>query len=192
MKITFVTSNRAKFRGAREILGGYGIRLARKEADLQEIQSLDVKEVALDKAIRAGRDIGGAFIVDDSGFYIKAMNGFPGALLKMTHASIGDRGILAMCRGRPLKAAFASVLVFSRPGYIRSVAFSMAIEGRLAGSPRGTRDVGWAVQRIFVPAGYNKTIAQLDNSEWKRFWGHFKVASHYAKLGRWLAWKGMC
>jgi XTP/dITP diphosphohydrolase len=186
MKITFATTNNVKFDIARIVLTPYGIALNQKKMETHELQALDVKAVALDKAHQLRRRISGPFLVDDSGFYIRSLHGFPGALLKLTYAAIGDVGLLRLCKGRNPEATFVNTLAFSMPESKQIRIFSTVIDGTLSKSAKGSRKVGWAIERIFIPSGHAKTIAQMDNTEWLSFWNSFSKASHYAQLGKWL------
>jgi inosine/xanthosine triphosphate pyrophosphatase family protein len=81
--IAFVTSNPGKFATACEHLSPIGVQLEQVRLDLDEIQSNSVMTVALHKAQQAFRVLRRPLIIEDSGFYIDQLNGFPALLSNM-------------------------------------------------------------------------------------------------------------
>ena len=65
------------FRDAFNIIG--------KKLDIPEIQTLNQKEVAIDKARKAYEILKQPLIVDDSGFFVNKYNNFPGVLTKFIY-----------------------------------------------------------------------------------------------------------
>ena len=82
MKITFITSNRVKFAIADSILKYKGISLVRNQMNLEEIQSENILDIARNSAKIAFSKIKKSVAVTDAGFYITALNGFPGPFVK--------------------------------------------------------------------------------------------------------------
>lgn len=186
MEIYFVTSNKIKLDIANEVLGKYGIHAEQYKFDFKELQSFDLKEVAVDKASQVIDRIDKKFIVDDSGMYIDALNGFPGALLKPVNKVMGaERMLMLLGKKDNRSATFANILAFGDPETKEIKTFSTDCRGRLSETPEGSRPVGWAIERIFIPDGFDKTIAQLDDKEWNVFWEGFKDIMHYNKFGKW-------
>ncbi len=188
MEITFLTSNARKLSVANEVLSAYGIRAKRRPFDFREIQEISVEKVALDKARQAARIVKGDFIVSDDGLYIKSLGGFPGALLKPCMNALGDAKLaLLVGKGMERGAEFVNCIVFYDSGRRRFTAFSTVTRGRIARKPKGTRETGWSIERIFMPEGYGKTIAEFDEAEWRPFWEEMKARLPYAKLGKRLS-----
>jgi len=73
-----VTTNDGKFREARELLAAYGIELGQIKDEKLEVQHDDVELIARVAAEEAFRRHGVPLIVDDTGLYVEALNGFPG------------------------------------------------------------------------------------------------------------------
>lgn len=186
-KIGLVTSNPVKLRIAKRILDRYGISIKRVRLELSELQSFDVKKVTLDKAKQAMNHTKKMFIVSDDGFYIHALSGFPGALLKHIRAKLSDRQLLKLIENvKDRKAEFVNVIVFVDPKSRLVRAFSTVTKGRMASKPSGFRRVGLGIERIFIPDGLTKPIAQLDEKSWEAFWTRYEKNLHYSKLGSWL------
>ena len=157
METYFVTSSEDKVREAESILG---VKLKRANLDLKEIQSLSVEEVATDKAKRAFDIIRKPVIVEDTGLYIEALNGFPGALIKWVLKTIGNEGLCKLV-GENRKALAKTCICFFDGKKLQS--FIGELEGIIAEKPRGERGFGW--DPIFIPKGYDKTFAELSEEE---------------------------
>ena len=78
----FITGNRMKAREAKLILPKFGIEVEQKKLDVLEIQDKDAGHIARRKAEDAFRVLKHPLIVEDTGLYIKAMNGYPGTFIK--------------------------------------------------------------------------------------------------------------
>ena len=190
MRITFVTSNKVKFDNASRVLKKYGVSLAWHKMELREIQEIDLKKVALYKAEQAKKKIKGSFIVDDSGICLDALDGFPGALFKPVIDSIGSDSFAKLLENKPDRSAsFANVLVFHSPGSNGFKVFTTNVRGHIAHRASKKRRTGWRIDNLFVPKGYEKTISDMSDLEFRVFIKEFELQLHYTKLGKWLATK---
>lgn len=77
-KLAFVTGNKYKFEVVRKVLAEQGVTLVQQNLDTPEIQSANVEEVASYSATWASDRLQKPVIITDAGYYIKALNGFPG------------------------------------------------------------------------------------------------------------------
>jgi|SRR3989344_2276074 len=80
--IAYVTGNNSKFLTGKHFLSNFGIDIEQKILDIPEIQSDDVEQIAKDKAEKAFEIVKAPIFVNDSGWYIEALNGFPGPFMK--------------------------------------------------------------------------------------------------------------
>lgn len=154
-----MTSNSNKAREAAEILG---VELHNVDLDLPELQTLDVVQVAANKAATAREALGfpdSPILVEDSGLIVEAWNGLPGALTKWFLHSIGNEGLLRMLSAYSDRSARAvcAVAVAGADGSVH--AFVGEAEGSIAPEPRGFNGFGW--DPIFIPSGYTETYAEL-------------------------------
>lgn len=162
MQTVFVTSNENKRREAAEILG---IELRSESPEVSEIQSLDLREVAAEKAREAYRTLGspGALVlVEDSGLVVEAWEGLPGAFTKWFMATVGNSGICGMlCDELPCdaRAVCAVAIAFAEHGKLSTEVFTGEVPGSLAETPRGEGGFGW--DSIFIPAGESRTYAEM-------------------------------
>lgn len=185
-RAVFVTSNANKRREAAAILG---VELESAPLDLPEIQSLDVAEVAAEKALAARAALGNPdvpILVEDSGLVLEAWNGLPGALTKWFIGSVGHEGILRMLprdedrRARAVCVVAVALAAADEANEIR--VFRGEVVGRLADGPRGKSGFGW--DPIFVPEGSSLTYAEMGDAK--------NADSHRARafraVGEWLRW----
>jgi non-canonical purine NTP pyrophosphatase (RdgB/HAM1 family) len=153
-EIIFVTSSEDKAAEARAILG---IKVTAADLDIPEIQSIKVEEVVLGKAKAAYETLDKPVIVEDTGLYLKAMNGFPGALIKWLLDSIGPAGICRLVQGMD-RSAEARTCVCLYNGW-EPVIFTGSVKGAISDCPRGKGGFGW--DPVFVPEGSDETFAEM-------------------------------
>ncbi|MCL5412694.1 MAG: RdgB/HAM1 family non-canonical purine NTP pyrophosphatase [Candidatus Marsarchaeota archaeon] len=153
--LAFVTSNEGKLREFGQMLG---VELERVDLQLEELQSLDTAAVATDKARQAYSVLGRPVVVEDTGLYIDAWNGFPGALVKWLVKSVGLQGIIRMLGNETDRRAHAKTSICLRYGSGARL-FEGTVHGSIADSVRGTSDFGW--DPIFIPEGMSNTFAEL-------------------------------
>lgn len=154
-----VTGNEHKFREARAIVGDGLERIA---LDLPEIQAATTREVALEKSRVAFERLGRPVVVEDAGFEIAALGGFPGPFIKFWEQLGGLPSICRALDGFGDRTAYAvAVLGLCDSGGAR------VVEGRVRGvvpaEPRGTNGFGW--DAIFVPDGESRTFGELADAE---------------------------
>ena len=159
----FVSSNAGK---AREVAAILGFELERLEADVPEIQALDVSDVVREKALAAHALADRPVLVEDTGLYITALSGLPGALVKWFLATVGPAGICAMLPDDAPRAAVARTAVALHDGSDVTV-LTGEVTGQIVSSPRGTLGFGW--DSIFLPDGASGTFAEISQDEKNRF-----------------------
>ncbi|HUY70226.1 MAG TPA: non-canonical purine NTP pyrophosphatase [Candidatus Baltobacteraceae bacterium] len=186
MEIDFITSNTFKLGIAKELLSPYGIKVVMKSIKLDELQSPEVGDVAMHKAIQAMKLTKRPFIVDDSGFYVTGLKGFPGAYLKHTIGMIGWQGVLKLLgNNTDRRAKFHAVLVFGDPKTGKTATFESTVPGIISRREHGRNNSRMMTSRIFVPQGSKKTIAQMDKAEWNLFITKVE-RKRYLAFARWL------
>lgn len=136
------------------------------ELNVHEIQSLEVEEVAKFKAREAYRRLKKPLIVEDSGLYISAWKGFPGAFIKWINEHVGLEGLcrqLDYCKDR---SAHAKTCICLCDGKEERLFIGIA-HGSIAGHPRGSGGHGY--DPVFVPEGMNKTFAEMEDEDRYKF-----------------------
>src|SRR5436309_14371607 len=92
----FVTQNHHKYQEARRTLNPLGIRIRMLPSPKTEIQSTDLSKIARVAAEEAAKKHNRTVLVEDSGLFVKALNGFPGPFSSYVHDTIGVRGLLRL------------------------------------------------------------------------------------------------
>lgn len=156
-KITFITSSDDKLREAKEILGSQ-FELSRKNYDLDEVQTVDGKEVINKKAKDAYNILRSPLLTEDTSLYFEAWKGLPGALIRWFLVTVGCEGLIKMMKGETNRTAYAETSYAYHNGKEIKIVTSK-LKGAIAQKPRGKYNFGW--DPIFIPNGYKKTFAEL-------------------------------
>jgi XTP/dITP diphosphohydrolase len=99
LRINVITSNPGKVKEYQRSFEGLGIETVHMRMPYDEVQSSDLEEVVrkgMDEILSKGVS---DFIIDDSGLFIDALNGFPGVWSAFVQKTIGNRGILKLMDG---------------------------------------------------------------------------------------------
>ncbi len=159
MRIYFVTSNTFKFREVERVLGP---GLVMKKLDVPEIQAMEVKDVVEDKARRAYGILKKPLIVEDTGLYVRSLNGFPGAFARWFFDTVGNERLCRMLKNFKDRSAYSETCICFYDGK-RSMVFSGRGYGEIVKKPRGHE--GWGYDPIFQPRGYAKTFGEMSMSQ---------------------------
>ncbi|MEM7129888.1 MAG: non-canonical purine NTP pyrophosphatase [Chloroflexota bacterium] len=159
MKLAIATSNVNK---VNQIESHLGRPLQQIDIDLPEIQAVQVRDVIEEKTRTAFEQVGHPVLVEDTGLYIHAWNGLPGALIRWFLKSVGTQGICQMLAEFEDRSAKAETCIGFCDGN-EFHCFSGTVEGSIARSPRGDYGFGW--DPIFIPSGSDKTFAEVPPEE---------------------------
>jgi len=155
MHLYFITGNSFKFQEAKEIIP----ELRHVDIDLPEIQELSPKKIIKAKLLAAREKIEAAIVVEDVSLYFECLGNLPGPLIKWFLQTLGNKGLYELC----FKYQNFKSRVLLTIGLINEERKIEFFENSLEGTivyPRGTKGFGW--DQIFLPAGYEKTLAELD------------------------------
>ncbi|VVB58257.1 Non-canonical purine NTP pyrophosphatase [Candidatus Anstonella stagnisolia] len=155
-KILFITSNPHKFSEAQSLLKKCGINIKRKNLNVSEVRAESCEEVAKAAAIEAYRKIRRPLFVEDSGLFIKSLNGFPGVYSAYAIRKIGLEGILALLKGKSRDAEFVCAICYMDNAKLVQVC--KKCKGKISLRQKGKNGFGY--DPVFVPAGKKKTFAQ--------------------------------
>ena len=163
MPLVFVTKSNEKVAEAQRILGP---TLEQCSMNLYEIQAVKLEEVIESKVKYAFDSLQEkTVIVEDTGLFIEAWNGLPGALVKWFVECVGADGISDMMQPFPNKNAYAQTIVAVNDGKVRT--FKGRTNGQIASVPSGDKGFGW--DRIFIPHGASNTFAEMAPEEKGRY-----------------------
>jgi XTP/dITP diphosphohydrolase len=159
VKITFATSNLHKAREAAGILSGIA-EVEHVELECPEVRNDSVAEVAKGKATYAYEKLGRPVITDDTGFFVSALNGFPGSCAAFVQKTIGNEGILCLLSDKTDRSAwFETGIAYADEDGVS--VFVGRIDGTVVLSPRGV--CGFGYDPIFSVDG--KTLAEMSEVE---------------------------
>lgn len=189
LAITLVTGNAGKLATAREHLVPLGIKVEQVRLDLDEIQSLQVQEVAMHKAWQAFRALGCPLIVEDSGFGIDDLGGYPGPMIKHALTALGARGIARLADLTATRACrFSSCLVYIDSHGDPRVFTSPGRTCMVAAEPAEPAAEGaWSdLWNVVIPEGGSAPLSALPPSESQRESARWKQESVFRQFGEWL------
>jgi XTP/dITP diphosphohydrolase len=158
--VQFVTSNSAKLSEVEAYLAAAGISVRAVLRRLPEPQADDLEPVVQAK-LEATRDLRGTVLVEDSGIFVEALQGFPGPYSSYVYRTLGLEGLLLLLRDRPRNARFRTVVGLRREG--RAILLTGEVEGNIALRPRGSN--GFAFDPVFEPEGGSRTFAEMSLEE---------------------------
>ena len=161
MKIFFVTHNKDKVKEAKAILEP-SIEVEQVNFDYLELRSDDPQEVSKLAAKQCAERFGKAVVVEDSGLFINAWDGFPGTCSAYIHKRIGLKGILKLMEGvKDRSCSYRSAVGYCKPGK-EAVVFLGEEEGKVADMIRGS--YGFGHDPIFIPENSDKTYGEMRNA----------------------------
>jgi len=173
--IIFVTNNLNKVKEIEAILSKYSIAVETASIKKREIQSEQLEEIAEESALSAYQILKRPLFVEDSGLFIKTLNGFPGPYSSYTYKKIGVAGILKLMAGEKNRAAeFVSQIAYINEDGVIKLCRGVC-EGEIAEEARGS--LGFGFDPIFIPKGHTKTFAEMSLEE-KNLFSHRARAAH--------------
>ncbi|MDG6244514.1 MAG: XTP/dITP diphosphatase [Methanolobus sp.] len=178
LEIVFVTGNEDKFREVREILATMGYEVIQNTNGYPELQEEDLEPIAAYGARWAAEKLGMTVIVDDSGLFINALNGFPGPYSAFVEKNLGNKRVLKIMEDENDRSAvFKSVIGYCEPG-AEPLTFTGTVEGKIAFEERGAGGFGY--DPIFDYDGM--TFGELGDVEKN------KVSHRRRALDKFLEW----
>ncbi|MCD4821985.1 MAG: XTP/dITP diphosphatase [Methanococcoides sp.] len=177
-EMVFVTGNKGKFGEAKEILAAKDIELIQNKDGYPELQEDELEPIAAYGAKYCAEKLKHPVMVDDSGLFINALNGFPGPYSAFVEENLGNQRILKLMEDESDRSAvFKSVIGYCEPGG-EPVTFTGTVEGEIAYEERGSGGFGY--DPIFEYNG--KTFGEL-GTEVKNKMSHRRNA-----LDKFFAW----
>jgi XTP/dITP diphosphohydrolase len=153
-----VTSNPNKAREVAAFFEGI-MEVEHVTLECPEFRDDDVGAIATEKARYAYAQLHAPLIVDDTGFSVIALKGFPGPYAAYVLETIGMEGILKLMDGvRDRRAYFETAIAYAAEDGIR--VFRGRVEGTIV-EPRGTEGFGY--DPIFEVGG--RTFAEIPLAE---------------------------
>ncbi|HSW79807.1 MAG TPA: non-canonical purine NTP pyrophosphatase [Candidatus Saccharimonadales bacterium] len=149
-----------------------GMPVKHEKLDLDEIQSLDLRTIAEDKARRAFDAVNKPVLVEDVALSFTALGKLPGPLLKWFLEDIGTEGLCSLADGLENRTARAYMMYVLYDGNTMHT-FEGTTNGYVADTPRGSR--GFGFDPTFIPEGCAKTYAEMTDDEVKPYSIRYKA-----------------
>ncbi len=163
VKLALMTQNEHKLRELTPLFQQYGVEFEAVALEKLEIRSDSVEEIARTAVLHAYDELERPVVLDDTGFFIEALNGFPRAYPAFVLATIGRKGILKLMRGVENRSAYFITAVGYTDDGENAMTFVGKMPGLIAQEERGTGGFGY--DPIFIPEGFTDTYAQLPFSK---------------------------
>lgn len=158
MAITFITGNQRKA----DYLARYlGFAVSHVKLDLDELQSLDLREIVEHKVRQAYEIVKGPVLVEDVSLEFAALGRLPGPFIRFFVDEVPFETICRMLDGQT-RAATARCVFGYYDGTTREL-FEGSMHGSIAEHPAGENGYGW--DRFFIPEGYTTTRAQMGEED---------------------------
>jgi len=162
MIITFITSNKNKVKEFRQILEP-DIKVNHINIPYPELRSDNPEEIARMSAEMLANKLKKTVVVEDSGLFIEALNGFPGTCSAYIHKRIGLEGIIKLMKGiKNRNCTYKSAVAYCEPNK-KPISFLGEEKGKVAESVKG--HFGFGHDPTFIPEESNKTYGEIKNCE---------------------------
>lgn len=167
-RLWYATTNPAKVVSLQKRLDGHGFEVVQRSLSIAEPRLDRVEDLAIHKASFAFLEIREPVVTLDAGFFVSALNGFPGTFVNFTLERLGIEGLLKLADGTDRRCEFQHALAYHDGQAGTPIYFLDHVRGVIAPRPRGTlRPHHWSpLSTIFIPDGRDKTLAEMDDDEY--------------------------
>lgn len=160
IEIFFSTSNKHKVYEANKIGLNFRVSFKQITVDYPEIRDESVERVAEEGVKFVYKIFNKPLIVEDSGLFIEALNGFPGPYSAYVQKKIGNKGIIKLMEGEQNRnAKFISAVSYFDGKTLKT--FTGEVEGKISSEEKG--GLGFGYDPVFIPSEHNKTFAEDEN-----------------------------
>lgn len=158
-KMYFITTNSYKFQRFSQTLDIPTMVLEQLSEKTPEIQAANNQEIAVFAAEWAANKFNLCVAKEDVGLYIRALNGFPGPYLNQIEKWIELDGFIKLMADKRDRFAYWEYAISYCEPKQAPITFYTHQRGSIAKIARGKS--GWHADKIFIPEGQDKTIAEL-------------------------------
>lgn len=191
-KINFITSNKGKVKSLEQSLklNNINVSVNAKNLNIIEPQFDTVQEVSKFKALKAFEILKEPVLVEDGGFAVFELKGFPGVYTKYVIKTLGADGILKLMHGVENRAAkFVSVATFvNETGEV----FQFEREGGEFEISKEKVDIqspfAWSeLWKIIYLKEYGKNLCELSEQEVSEYYSRAGTNGSLQKFVKWYA-----
>ncbi len=194
MKVVFATSNQGKVKEVREALREFGIEVLSLGEVCKELSSPEETgntfcENAYQKATYYSKALKLPVIAEDSGLEVEALNGLPGVFSSRfagedSTDEENNLKLIEELKKRNLTCSPARYVSFFFFSFPEKLGFwsEGEVKGKVIIEPKG--EGGFGYDPLFIPEGYEKTMAELPLKEKNRISHRGKALKKLVKLLR--------
>ena len=191
-KINFITSNKGKVKSLEQSLklNNINVSVNAQNLDIIEPQFDTVQEVSKFKAMKAFETLKEPVLVEDGGFSVFELKGFPGVYTKYALKTLGADGILKLMLGVENRAAkFVSIATFVNEN---GEVFQFEREGGEFEISKEKVDIqspfAWSeLWKIIYLKEYNKNLCELSEQEVSEYYSRAGTNGSIQKFVKWYA-----
>lgn len=174
-EITYITGNQDKA----DYLAKYlELPVKHLKLDLDEIQSLDLREVVEHKVKQAYNKVRGPVFVEDTTLEFTAHGRLPGTFIKFFVSELGYEQLCRLLDGKD-RSAIGRCMFAYYDGQKLEFAEGK-LEGSIAENPSGKNGFGW--DPVFIEKGKNVTRANLNEIEYEQSYTTLKPFAELKKI----------
>ncbi len=167
MKLAFVTTNRGKYEEVKNLLAEYGIDVEWENRKYEEDNDDTVEETARKAAKKLANQLNKPIVLEDTGLFFEAYDGFPGPSPKFVFRTLGYKGIFKLLEGGSRNASFQTFAGYCEPGQ-EPVIFDGKMRGEFTNEAYHSDDHKFdpmPYDRIFIHEGKEVTISDMTIDE---------------------------
>ncbi|HLC43737.1 MAG TPA: RdgB/HAM1 family non-canonical purine NTP pyrophosphatase [Patescibacteria group bacterium] len=166
MKIAFVTTNKGKFEEVENLLKSYGVDVEWINRKYEEDNDDTVEDTAKKAAKKLADELKKPIVLEDTGLFFEAYDGFPGPSPKFVFKTLGYKGIFKLLDGDSKKAYFETFAAYCEPDG-EPMTFSGKMQGEITTQVfNAEKDFDFMpYDRIFIPEGEDRTISDMTMEE---------------------------
>jgi non-canonical purine NTP pyrophosphatase (RdgB/HAM1 family) len=157
----FITGNAGK---AKYLAKYLGVELEHVKLDLEEIQTLDLKEVVHHKVREAYKQINKPVLVEDVSLEFSNLGKLPGPLIRLFLEELSSEHLCRLADGGDRRAIGRCMFGYfdgKEEHYIAG-----ELHGTITDKPSGGNGFGWDC--IFIPDGFEVTRAELNETDYEK------------------------
>ncbi|MBP7134644.1 hypothetical protein KBA73_05500 [Patescibacteria group bacterium] len=190
--VYFATSNKEKVANAAIALKPYGIQVKQLKIELVESRAQDPADIALEKAKQAYKAYKHPVLVEDSGFFIRALGGFPSTHIKFSLSTLGVDNIIKMLKGvKDRHCEWRMTLAFVKSAtHCRT--FTCVEPGKIATAPREVkRKMMSDYWRIYIPSMEHKkntlALSEMSEADLRAWQEYYNTHNQFQMFGAWYS-----
>jgi non-canonical purine NTP pyrophosphatase (RdgB/HAM1 family) len=157
---TFITGNLNK---AKQVENWLGTHVSHHKVDLNELQTLDIHELATHKAKQAYGMLHSPVLIEDASLSFTALGRLPGPFIKWFNEELGGKGLIKLLDGFDDRSARA-VCCYALYDGTEMRFFEGEMRGHIAHEPRGSG--GFGFDPVFINEGFQITRAEMSEEDY--------------------------